>query len=170
MPYLLLSVLIIIGDRCLKGWVEANIAVGERRPLLPGLLRLTHIENTGAAFSILEGGRILFLSLTVVICTAILIFLLAGKIRGGLGRLGAAMLLGGAVGNAIDRAASGRVVDMFEFEFINFAVFNIADIFITFGGALFCLYVVLIEYKERHKKAPAASPPSGGGEDADGGE
>jgi signal peptidase II len=73
------------------------------------------------------------------------------------------MLLGGAVGNAIDRAASGRVVDMFEFEFINFAVFNIADIFITFGGALFCLYVVLIEYKERHKKAPAASPPSGGG-------
>ncbi len=59
------------------------------------------------------------------------------------------MLLGGALGNAIDRAVSGSVVDMFEFTFVRFAIFNIADTFITCGGILFCLYIILLEYREK---------------------
>jgi signal peptidase II len=75
------------------------------------------------------------------------------------------MLLGGAVGNAIDRAVSGYVVDMFEFAFVNFAIFNIADIFITCGGIMFCLYIILLEYKEKHKK-PLQSDNDGDNTDA----
>jgi signal peptidase II len=82
MPYLILSVLIIIGDQCCKKWVEANINIGEQRLLIPGLLRLTHKDNTGAAFSLLEGKRTLFLILTAIICGAIIILLLTGKING----------------------------------------------------------------------------------------
>jgi signal peptidase II len=159
MRYLIISAIIIIGDQCLKRWVASNVAVGEQQVLLPGLIRLTHIDNIGAAFSILEGKRIMFLILTAIVCAALLMLLLTGKISGRLGQISASMLLGGAIGNAIDRAVSGYVVDMFEFTFVNFAVFNIADIFITSGGTLFCLYIILLEYRDKHKRERAVQQP-----------
>jgi lipoprotein signal peptidase len=91
--------------------------------------------------------------MTVAVCSVIAWLLLTGAIKGKLGRIGAGMLLGGAIGNALDRAAAGYVVDMFEFVFIRFAVFNVADIFITFGGLLFCLHVLLKEYGQKHRRA-----------------
>lgn len=129
------------------------MAINSKLALIPGLVQMTHINNYGAAFSMLEGKRIFFLILTAIVCAAILIALLTGKISDSFGKLSAAMLLGGALGNAIDRAAIGYVVDMFEFTFVNFAIFNVADIFITFGGALFCIYILKLEYEDRRKKA-----------------
>jgi signal peptidase II len=159
MRYLIISALIIFGDQCLKKWVAANVAVGEQQVLIPGLIRLTHIDNIGAAFSILEGKRIMFLILTAIVCVVILVLLITGKISGRLGQISASMLLGGAIGNAIDRAVSGYVVDMFEFTFVNFAIFNIADIFITSGGTLFCLHIILLEYRDKHKRAGIVPQP-----------
>ncbi len=159
MRYFILAALVVFGDQCLKSWVSANIAVGGERTLIPGVVRLTHVNNYGAAFSMLEGRRTLFLLLTVAVCSVIAWLLLTGAIRGRLGRISAGMLLGGAIGNALDRAAAGYVVDMFEFIFIKFAVFNVADIFITFGGLLFCLYALLNEYGQ--KRARARTEPAG---------
>lgn len=164
MRYLLISALIILGDQCVKNWVTANIAMNSERALIPGLIHMTHINNYGAAFSMLEGRRILFLILTGIVCVALIIALLTGKLKNSFGKLSAAMLLGGALGNAIDRAAIGYVVDMFEFSFVNFAIFNVADIFITFGGALFCIYIIKLEYEGRKRKAELKTAAGGGPE------
>ncbi|NMA37655.1 MAG: signal peptidase II [Papillibacter sp.] len=163
MRYLLISALIILGDQCVKSWVTANMAINSKLALIPGLVQMTHINNYGAAFSMLEGKRIFFLILTAIVCAAILIALLTGKISDSFGKLSAAMLLGGALGNAIDRAATGYVVDMFEFTFVSFAIFNVADIFITFGGALFCIYILKLEYADRRKKAALKAAQAGSG-------
>jgi signal peptidase II len=77
-----------------------------------------------------------------------------------LGTWSLCVVTGGALGNFIDRAVNGYVVDMFEFDFIDFAIFNVADVFITVGGILFCLYLLFVHEKKEQKEGErdAASP------------
>jgi signal peptidase II len=143
MLYFLFSVLIILCDQFFKYWVTTNIPVGGNAELLPGVVHLTYVKNTGAAFSILSGMQWLLLGI-VIVCTILIIVIMIKYKFGPFGMLSLAAVLGGAVGNAIDRLALGHVVDMFELEFMEFAVFNIADIFITVGAILFLIYYIFI--------------------------
>jgi signal peptidase II len=99
------------------------------------------MRNTGAAFSFMSDMRWVLVAVSFAVMAAVTYILIryGDKLRL-VGRLGLTGVLGGAFSNFIDRAVFGYVADFFEFEFVRFAVFNIADIFITVGGIAFCLY------------------------------
>ena len=146
MLYAIAAALALIADQLLKYWTTLNLALGEESPLIDGIIHLTNVHNTGSAFSFLggwAGARWLFLVLTVAFLVIVVMGFTKNIIRHPLGKITAALVTAGAVGNAIDRALYGFVVDMFEVEFMNFAVFNVADIFITCCGILFCVHVLL---------------------------
>lgn len=145
MILLLLVVLIIGADQLVKFWAVQTLMSGSSIVLIPGIFRLTYVENRGAAFSFLENHISFFVIATLLVLCAIIYAFLKKLIPTKLGRLALAFVAGGAVGNLIDRILHGYVVDMFYFELIDFPVFNVADIFIVIGGILFAYYV-LVQY------------------------
>ena len=154
--FLILFMGVIVGlDQLTKALVVANIPVGETVKALPGVFHLAHLHNTGAAFSMLEGGRWFF----ALICAAglIVVAVLIKKkvIQAPFELWCLAAIFGGGIGNLVDRIRLGYVVDMFEVEFMNFAVFNVADIFITCGAVALFVYVLFFDRKEK-KDDPAA--------------
>lgn len=132
--------LLVALDQLVKYLVRTDIPLGGQVDFLPHVLGLTHIHNTGAAFSMLSGARWFFVVLTTVFVVFALWVLYAKKITHPMGRWTLVLIVAGALGNLIDRALFGYVVDMFEVLFMHFAVFNVADIFVVVGGILFCIY------------------------------
>ena len=148
MLYAIVCVLLLIVDQGIKYWTTLNLELNTGvKELIPGLIRLRNLHNTGSAFNLLQswnGARWLFLIVTVLFAVLVIVVLAKGYIRGELGRWSALVVLAGALGNGIDRCLYGYVVDMFEFSFFpSFPVFNFADICITVFGILFCLYILL---------------------------
>ncbi|NLO47513.1 MAG: signal peptidase II [Clostridiales bacterium] len=142
MIYIIISAVIITADQLFKQWISAHVPVGGELRLLPGLIRLTNVHNTGAAFSLFQDMQTIILIITGVFCLIVIFGLIMKSVKGVFGNLALAMVLGGALGNMIDRVLTGSVVDMFDFQFIRFAVFNIADVFITFGALMFCVFIL----------------------------
>lgn len=132
--------LLVALDQLVKYLVRTDIPLGGQVDFLPHVLGLTHIHNTGAAFSMLSGARWFFVVLTTVFVVFALWVLYTKKITHPMGRWTLVLIVAGALGNLIDRALFGYVVDMFEVLFMHFAVFNVADIFVVVGGILFCIY------------------------------
>ena len=157
MLYFIFAALIVVIDQLFKAWIAATIVPGTSLPLIPKILHLTYVENTGAAFSILSDARWLLVALSSVSVVAIIVILLRVKLPR-LVKWCAAAILGGAAGNLIDRVRTGAVIDMFEARFINFAIFNVADIFITLGCGALIVYYIAEEIRERKSKAVAAAP------------
>lgn len=155
MFYAIAVVLVLIADQALKYWVSLNIElnVGEQA-LIPGVIKLVNIHNSGAAFGLLSGGswRWVFVVIAVVFTVVVIYALKRDLIHGKLGRWAAVGVLAGSIGNCIDRVAYGYVVDMFKFEFLGDsrlnAIFNVADVFISCCGVLFCLYIIFGGEKE----------------------
>ena len=155
MLYAIVALLVLIADQALKYYVTLNIVVGETVvPFIPGVMSLVHYRNTGAAFSMLSGGgaRWAFVLLAVVFTAATIHILSHRILRSKLLNWSLVLVSAGAVGNAIDRAFYGYVVDMFRTDFMNFAIFNIADIFITVGGFMLCLGILLAPDESAKKK------------------
>lgn len=144
MLYAIAAAIALIADQALKYWVTANIELnGGFKPLIPGFIRLSNIHNSGAAFSFLEGARWLFVVLCVIFVAAVIWLLIKRIIATPGARWSAVFIMAGALGNCIDRVISGYVVDMLEFEFVRFPVFNLADIFITVGAIAFCICLLV---------------------------
>ena len=157
MPFVLISALIVVLDQFVKALITRRLMmVGASAPLLPGVLRLTLVHNAGASWGILSGRTTLLLAVTGAVCLVILTALLLEKPAPSLGRLSFAFILGGALGNALDRFLLGYVIDMFETEFISFPVFNVADCFITVGAALLCFWVLRDERRSRLQRQEAS--------------
>jgi signal peptidase II len=153
MLYIIIAILAVALDQLFKYYITATLAAGSQISLIPGIIHLTYLENTGAAFSFMSGMRWILVGISVVCAVIILIIIYRARFGMG-GKILLSLVLGGALGNLIDRAWHGYVVDMFEVEFMDFAVFNIADIFITVAGALFVIYyfVYSIKSERRSKK------------------
>lgn len=151
----LLAILGMIGlDRAVKLWAASALKPAGTMTLIPGLIQLYYTENQGAAFGIFSGARIFLVVLTSAAVVFMAWLLLTDKLPGGLGQWSLVLIIGGALGNLIDRIFQGYVVDMFEFMFINFAIFNVADIFVTCGGAMLVVY--LIFFSEKRKRSGEA--------------
>ena len=144
MWYAIVAILILIADQGLKYWVTVNIALDTGHvTLIPGVLELTNIHNNGAAFSMLEHApHWIFIIFTLVFAAIAVFCLRRNVVHGKVGRWSVVLVLAGAVGNCIDRILSGYVVDMFNFLFVRFAVFNLADVFIVVAGITLCLHVI----------------------------
>ncbi|EHO51099.1 signal peptidase II [Lentilactobacillus kisonensis] len=130
--YIIGIALLIIIDQLVKHWVVASLAMGQSMTLIPGVISLTRINNTGAAWSILAGHQEIFVIIALLALVAIGYFL-ARYWKNIPYRLGLSLLIAGTAGNVIDRIFSGHVVDMFQLDFINFPIFNCADTFLTIG-------------------------------------
>ncbi|MCL2366938.1 MAG: signal peptidase II [Oscillospiraceae bacterium] len=148
------SALVVVLDQFFKRWVVRAIPLHDNMDLIPGVIGLTHLQNTGAAFSILAGQRWLLAAIAFVACL-VLVFILLRYTEGFWGTLGLAAVLGGAVGNLIDRIFYGYVIDMFRTLFVNFAIFNIADIFITLGFITFCIHFITASVKQSREEKEA---------------
>ena len=147
MIYILALALCIAADQALKLWVVANLGLYESMPLLPGIVELYYIQNTGGGFSVMTGHTWLLAALTVVLM-AILGALIVKKVfTHPLAVWSLILIIGGGLGNLIDRVRLGYVVDMFNLEFMRYPVFNIADIFVVCGAFVFAFYYLLLHDK-----------------------
>ena len=144
--YLIFAVVWVALDQGVKFLVRAAIPLHTSQTFLPGLFDLTYIRNTGAAFSILRSQTWLLTVLSGIAVVVLLVLLLRRAIPSKLGMLSLSLLLAGAAGNFIDRLAFGYVTDMFQTTFMNFPVFNVADIGVVAGG--FFLVLAVLTAKE----------------------
>ena len=132
--YCLLAALIVAADQWTKYLVVENIPLYAYAKAIPGLFHFTYVQNTGAAFSALEGMQWLFVLIFAVLTMAILWeYFKKPMAFSPFERWCIAAIYGGGLGNMIDRVRLGYVVDMIATEFIEFPVFNVADCFITCG-------------------------------------
>lgn len=142
MFFYLIAILIIIIDQLTKFAVVSTMDLYESIPIIEGWIHITSVRNTGAAFSILENQTWFFI-ITAIIISLVLVYLIYRVYREyRILALLMALILGGALGNLIDRIMYGSVVDFIDVQIINFAIFNVADIAITVGTALLVIYVI----------------------------
>lgn len=147
MLYAIIAAIILIGDQWLKYWVTVNITLSTgEAALIPGVVKLVNIHNSGAAFGLLGDAayaRWLFLGVAALFIIVIIVVLAKHMFKSRFANWCAVMALAGAVGNCIDRALYGYVVDMFKVEFMNFAVFNVADVFLVVACLAFIIYLIV---------------------------
>ena len=146
--YLILSALLIIGDQLVKLWIVNNFSLHDGMQFINGIVSLLYVRNTGAAWGMFEGKMFFFYAITAVAVGTLLYLMFKEKGKSKLLLTAYAFILAGAVGNFIDRIRLGYVVDMFKFEFIDFPIFNVADICLTFG-VIFLFYYII--FKEQSK-------------------
>ena len=140
--YLVLSLLFIVADQAMKVWIVSNFALHTGQELLPGIVKLFYIQNTGAAWGILAGQQFVFYIIIAFGVSAILYLMFQERGKSKFALTTYSLLLAGALGNFIDRVRLGFVVDMFQVDFINFAVFNVADTYLTFGVLIMLLVII----------------------------
>lgn len=147
MPYVLLTVALVVLDQLVKYLIFTYIPLYGSVPFLPYILELTYVQNTGAAFSIFSEHTWL-LTLCSAVMSAVLALAVWKKFFAHpFGRTALTLILAGAIGNLIDRAWRGFVVDMFHTLFMEFAVFNVADICVVVGGIAAGVYYVFFYEK-----------------------
>jgi signal peptidase II len=146
---LLLAALTLLLDQLSKAWALDHLASGSIRPLLPGLLQLQRVSNTGAAFSLFSGASIQLGVISALVSLGLLVWILWRPPVGLWNGLALGLLLGGALGNGIDRWRYGAVVDFLEFVPIHFPIFNLADVAINLAVA--CFFIDLLRpHADRH--------------------
>jgi signal peptidase II len=164
----------VILDQLTKAIVVSQMALYEEVPFLPGLIRFYHTRNTGAAFSMFSDNRWVFMVFSVIAMMIMTYLLVKFHGRHWLLSVSLAAVLGGGIGNMIDRVLSGYVVDFLDFQFMKFAVFNVADIFVTCGSVALAVYILFIEPKVekrlQEQKAAASAAEEGTHEGNDDGD
>ena len=152
MLYAILVAILLIADQWVKYWTTINIVVdtGEAA-LIPGVVKLVNVHNSGCAFGFMNSlpyVRWIFVGIALVFVVAILFVMIRKVFPSKFATVCCAVAMAGAIGNCIDRFVYGYVVDMFKLEFVNFAVFNVADIFLTVACVLFIIYLIF-GYKDK---------------------
>ncbi len=153
MIYVLLIAAIIAGDQIVKMIVASTMTIGQSFALIPGFVNITYVQNTGAAFSLFSNATwvLAILSGVMAVVVIYLLFKYKNQFKSKLFNVSMAFIAGGAIGNLIDRVAHGYVIDMLEFDFVNFAIFNVADSFVCIGAVM--LGVFVIWFWDKHKKS-----------------
>lgn len=160
MLYALLAAALVALDQGVKFLVRANIPLYGSAPFLPGVMDLTYVQNTGAAFSLFSRHTWVLTILSAVMAVLVAVALFRKIFTHPAGQICLALVLAGAVGNLIDRAAFGFVTDMFRTLFMNFAVFNVADICVVLGGIALCVYVLFFYEKLEKKESTHGDSPT----------
>ena len=148
---LILAAVLLAADQWVKYWTVTHLALGESCPLLPGFVELLRVHNYGAAWSSFSGMRWLLVGVTAVIVAAVAFVLARRIVRHPLGVLACALIISGGLGNIIDRLRLGYVVDMFNFQFMSYPVFNVADICVVCGAFMGAAYYLWF-YEKYDKK------------------
>lgn len=121
---------------------------GATVPIIEDVFHLTFYGNTGMAFGMLAGNKALLICLCMVILAIIAFVAIKFKVKNRLEAISIGMIVGGAVGNVLDRLLYGFVIDYFDFCLINYPIFNVADCCIVVGAILFCIYIIFLDKRE----------------------
>lgn len=165
--YIAVVIAVVLIDQFSKWVVVRTMTLGESIPVIKDFFHFTYILNKGAAFGMLADNRWVFLVLSTVAILAIAVgvILLSGKIRWGYG-ICFSMIVGGGVGNMVDRIfngevlGSGAVIDFIDFRGIWSYIFNIADSFVCVGAGILILLVIIDEVKEYRQSHPKQGAPA----------
>lgn len=151
-------ILLLVGcDQLLKSWTVHHLALGESTAFLPGFMQLTRVHNYGAAWSSFSGKTAALIVVTAALMLAVAYLLVRRIVRHPLGCAAAVLILGGGIGNIIDRIANGYVVDMFDLLLFNYPVFNLADCFVVVGVIMGAVYYLWFYEKYDARKKDDAS-------------
>ena len=160
-----IALTVVAVDQLVKAWVRRVLPDESSLPIWPGVFQLTHTQNRGMAFSLLEGAiPLLAAAAFLVIGVIVVAQIRVGSRMSPLFGVALALPLGGAVGNLIDRMTRHSVTDLFDFRLINFPVFNVADAAITIGVLLLAWRTLTVKEEGPVPDDPSAMPtPSGEG-------
>ena len=137
-----LTLFVVLLDYITKRIVSGNMVLYQSIPVIKGVFNITYVKNTGASFGMMAGARWFFVAVTVILIAAVIYYAVKNKITDKLFLVSASFVVGGGIGNLIDRIATGAVVDFFDFCLINFAIFNVADCFVVVGVILMVIYYI----------------------------
>jgi signal peptidase II len=149
-----LALAIVLVDQATKYWVRLALPIGVPKPVIPGIVYFTHVENTGAAFGLLRGYTPLLILITAIVLIVTYANRSALAQERPVFRLGYSLGVAGAIGNFIDRLIFGRVTDFIDFRF--WPVFNLADTSIFFGALLLCWGIFTDRERTGEKEPPPA--------------
>lgn len=151
---LVLIATLVAADQGIKLWASSVLQPVTAMPVIPGIVELRFVLNDGMAFSMLSGKQGFLIGVTSLALCVVAYLLFTEKMFGRVGNAGLLLVLAGGIGNLIDRALNGVVVDYINLLFMRFAVFNFADICVCVGVALWVLVIFLEELHEDTKKGP----------------
>ncbi len=167
-PYLLfvaIAAFTVVLDQVSKYLARSQFTIGETIRLIPGVLNFTLTKNSGAAFGILSGRQPIFIAVTFMVLAVIVIYLWRQRPTSPIVIIALGLLMGGAIGNLIDRIGPGWVTDFFEFGFIDFPVFNVADTAIFCGVGLMIVWLLVSPAANDSPAQPAAQTDAAAGAD-----
>lgn len=151
MYYFLIIIAAVAIDQIIKKAVVSTMALYETIPVIQDVFHITYIHNTGAAFSMMDGMRIVLIMLPLVlVCAALIYMFIKRKTGHPLLMTSVALIAGGGIGNLIDRISMGFVVDYLDFRV--FPIFNMADICVCVGCGLLILYILFIDGRKNGKR------------------
>ena len=161
---ILLFAFIITFDLCMKDFLYEFVEVknGGNITVIDGFLDLTYSENTGMGFGLGQDSTLGITIMTAILIVAILGYLIFFKKEKAYIRIPLIMVAAGGIGNLVDRTQLGYVRDFFEFTFIDFAIFNIADVFVTVGAIVLILgLIITLVFPSKDKRIPDDEKESG---------
>lgn len=147
--YLILTIILVTIDQITKYLTVQNLALFEVKEIIPKFLSFTYIQNSGAAWSLLEGKMWFFYIITLIVVAFLLYYLYTEGRKDKILGVILSIILAGTLGNFIDRILFQYVVDMIKLEFINFPIFNVADMLLTIGVAVLLFYTI---YEEKNPR------------------
>jgi len=140
---ILIIAFVIYLDQLSKWLAVVFLRGGDSVPVIKDVFQLTYVENKGAAFGMFSEQRWLFMTASAVAIICLFVYIAVKKPKSIIIRTSLSMIIGGGIGNMIDRFLLGYVVDFFDFSLINFAVFNVADSFVCVGTGILMLYIII---------------------------
>ena len=147
--YLILTIILVTIDQITKYLTVQNLVLFEVKEIIPKFLSFTYIQNSGAAWSLLEGKMWFFYIITLIVIAFLLYYLYTEGRKDKILGVILSIILAGTLGNFIDRVLFQYVVDMIKLEFINFPIFNVADMLLTIGVAVLLFYTI---YEEKNPR------------------
>jgi signal peptidase II len=155
MLYMFLALVVAAVDQLTKAITVHYLRFNDTVDIIPGVLSFTRVKNTGIAFSMLSNSGWLMMAIIIILILVVGFVMLRAKLTG-FERFCLALVLGGALGNLLDRIFYGYVLDMIEIKFVKFAVFNFADCCITVGCIMFAIAYLVFHDRAMKKKANLA--------------
>ena len=144
MIYFLFAILVVGADQLVKTMIRSNLVPGDVINVYQDILKITYVNNKGAAFGFLSGQNRVLLAIPLIIIAALFVFILMSKSMHPLARYALTLIAAGGTGNLIDRILYGQVTDMLSLSFFS-PVFNIADIAVTLGCILIIIYAIFAD-------------------------
>lgn len=149
---ILFTAVLIFVDRLSKVMAAKYLADGTVMTVIPYFLGLRYLENTGMAFSMLSGKTVFLAVITAAALIVMAYFLFVKNYGERFERFCFILIFAGGVGNLIDRVFQGYVIDYFEFLFMDFAIFNVADVYVCVGVGLYAIYTFYTEFYKKENK------------------